>query len=97
MEIFTQLLKEVTSIKIWLDKLKTMAASVISDESFEKFKGKYVHCAPRTKEEMYYRQIYGAFYKNDQWIPRYWMPMWSGETIDPSARTLNIYENEIEK
>jgi asparagine synthase (glutamine-hydrolysing) len=94
----------VSSVKNnWLDKLKTMAASVISDESFEKFKGKCSHCVPRTKEEMYYRQIYGAFYKNDQWIPRYWMPMWSGETIDPSARTLNIYqkytenENEIEK
>jgi len=92
----------VSSIKNnWLDKLKMMASSVISDASFEKFKGKCVHCPPRTKEEMYYRQIYGAFYNNDQWIPKYWMPMWSGETIDPSARTLDIYqkytENEIEK
>ena len=39
----------VSSVKNnWLDKLKTMAASVISDESFEKFKGKCVHCSPRT-------------------------------------------------
>ena len=66
--------------------------------------GKYEFCSyqepnkavvicPRTKEELYYRKIYNGFYNNDEWISKYWMPKWSEETIDPSARTLNIYNN----
>lgn len=82
----------VSSVKNnWLDKLKKIASSSIDDELFEKLVKNYTHLCPRTKEELYYRKIYNGFYNNDEWIPKYWMPKWSGETIDPSARTLNIY------
>ena len=77
----------------WLDKLKKIASSSIDDELFEKLVKKYTHACPRTKEELYYRKIYNGFYNNDEWISKYWMPKWSEETIDPSARTLNIYNN----
>jgi asparagine synthase (glutamine-hydrolysing) len=43
---------------------------------------------PKTKEAFYYRFIYEIDYKNtgDYW--QFWMPRWSPETNDPSARTL---------
>ena len=75
----------------WLDKIKAMANGMIDDGNFELAKRTTLHCSPRTKEEMYYRTIFNAFYKNDNWILDYWMPKWSPETVDPSARTLNIY------
>jgi len=77
--------------KNWLDKLKSYANQVISDEEMEFRKKTYLHCTPRTKEEMFYRRIFNAMYKIDDWIKDYWMPKWSPETVDPSARTLTLY------
>jgi len=52
------------------------------------------HCAPRTKEEYFYRKIFDALYTNaEDFIPDFWMPQWSPETVDPSARTLTIYNS----
>jgi len=75
----------------WLNKIKTLTNELISDDEFEESKNYIKHSPPRTKEELYYRKIYNNYYKNHEWIAYYWMPKWSGETIDPSARTLNIY------
>jgi asparagine synthase (glutamine-hydrolysing) len=43
---------------------------------------------PKTKEAFYYRSLYESLYKHtgDYWD--FWMPRWSPETNDPSARTL---------
>ena len=53
----------------------------------------YDHNPPKTKEAYYYRyifdQLYGDSYSNV--IPFMWLPRWSGETTDPSARTLTLY------
>jgi len=27
-------------------------------------------------------------------LPYYWLPKWSGNLIDPSARILNVYDKE---
>jgi asparagine synthase (glutamine-hydrolysing) len=46
---------------------------------------------PKTKEQMYYRQIYDEAYPDTaQLIPYFWMPRFI-ESSDPSARTLKIY------
>jgi asparagine synthase (glutamine-hydrolysing) len=46
---------------------------------------------PPTKEAFYYRALFEEFYtRTDRFWP-YWMPRWSGETRDPSARTLRVY------
>jgi asparagine synthase (glutamine-hydrolysing) len=39
-------------------------------------------------EELYYRDIYDSYFKVDL-IPYKWMPLWSPEANDPSAKTLN--------
>jgi asparagine synthase (glutamine-hydrolysing) len=45
---------------------------------------------PKTPEAYYYRSIYESMYKKtgDYWP--FWMPRWSPETLDPSARTLTL-------
>jgi asparagine synthase (glutamine-hydrolysing) len=49
---------------------------------------------PPTPEAFFYRWIYENYYGHtgDYWP--YWLPRWSGETTDPSARTLKVYNSE---
>jgi asparagine synthase (glutamine-hydrolysing) len=48
------------------------------------------HNPPKTQEAYYYRQIFNSIYGNNRAtvIPHMWMPKWSANTTDPSARTL---------
>jgi len=74
----------------WIDKIRKLARSMVDEKELES--NIYKHCSPRTVEELYYRKIFEAFYPNgENWIKEYWMPKWSPETMDPSARTLNTY------
>lgn len=48
------------------------------------------HLKPYTAESYYYRSLFDTFYpKYSHTIPYFWMPKWSPETTDPSAKTLN--------
>jgi asparagine synthase (glutamine-hydrolysing) len=50
---------------------------------------------PQTKESLYYLNIFNEFYPGqNNAIPYYWMPRWIEGVTDPSARTLEIYNNE---
>lgn len=53
------------------------------------------HLAPQSAEDYYYRTIYNSYYPDSEKVnvPYKWMPMWSPETTDPSARTLNVYSD----
>jgi asparagine synthase (glutamine-hydrolysing) len=53
----------------------------------------FSHNVPKTKEACYYRYLFDSFYGDEysNIIPFMWLPRWSGETNDPSARTLTIY------
>jgi len=48
---------------------------------------------PKTKEAYYYRSIYDSMYKHTGKLWPFWMPKWSPETTDPSARTLVQHKN----
>ena len=54
----------------------------------------FEHLQPISEESMYYRIKFEEFFgKNaEKCIPHFWLPKWSN-TNDPSARTLNIYNN----
>jgi asparagine synthase (glutamine-hydrolysing) len=41
-------------------------------------------------EEEYYKELYNKYYSQEL-VPYKWMPKWSPETSDPSAKTLNNY------
>ena len=51
---------------------------------------KFEEPIPKTPEAFYYRSLYEGFYtKTGDYWP-FWMPRWSPETSDPSARTLSF-------
>ena len=51
------------------------------------------HNPPTSDESLWYRSIFNDLYgeKYATVIPHMWLPRWSGETTDPSARTLALY------
>jgi asparagine synthase (glutamine-hydrolysing) len=53
----------------------------------------YTHLSPQTPEAQYYRNLFDAIYGDEgaYTLSYFWMPKWSGETKDPSARTLSFY------
>ena len=49
-----------------------------------------IHLKPYTAESYYYRMLFDSYYGGlEHLIPYFWMPRWSPETTDPSARTLD--------
>ena len=49
--------------------------------------------APYTRESLWYRKLFEKYYgtNNSSVIPYFWLPRWSGNAKDPSARTLAVY------
>ena len=67
----------------------------VTDEEFKENASKYTVNPPLSKEAYYYRRNFEANYKNcDHFTPHMWLPRWCGDVIDPSARTLNIYQQQ---
>jgi len=55
------------------------------------------HLVPKTKEQVYYRNLFDTYYPNCyNVVPYFWMPRFV-QANDASARTLNIYKNVLEK
>lgn len=63
------------------------------DSELAKAHETYPFNTPKTAEALCYRQLFEGFYgsKSARVIPYMWMPQWSPETNDPSARTLSLY------
>ena len=79
----------------WHTIVQEYVDSKISDEEFEKNKGKWSHDTPQIKEGYFYRKIFEKQYQNQNTLTPYqWLPKWSGDIIDPSARALSIYESD---
>lgn len=75
--------------KLWYQNIQERLGSVISDEIMSKT---YVHMAPKTPEDYYYRYLFEKDYKGrGTVIPYRWMPRWIDGATDPSARTLQVY------
>jgi len=51
-----------------------------------------LYLPPKTAEAFYYRKLFTQYYGDlgHAIVPYFWMPKWSPETTDPSARTLNL-------
>ena len=68
---------------------------VSQNDKLNLFEKKYNYNPPQTKEQLYYRNIFCSFYPNlDDIVPYFWMPKYINAT-DPSARTLSIYNDNI--
>ena len=88
--------------KSWYKIVQEKVETMINDNIFNLYKKKFTIIKesgkailiPQTKEALYYLNIFDVLYP-DQYhnIPYYWMPRWIEGVSDPSARTLEIYNN----
>ena len=76
----------------WYSIIQRKVNERITDETFKEHVKKYVHNKPMLKESLYYREIFSKKYQSfEKTIPYLWLPKWSGDVNDPSARILNCY------
>jgi len=83
------------SEKPWHATINDWARQQLPDieAALEEAPNKYPHNTPKTAEALYYRITFEKLYGKQATdvIPYFWMPKWSPETTDPSARTLSLY------
>jgi asparagine synthase (glutamine-hydrolysing) len=78
-----------TQEKSWFQEIQERVLKVIPDD-WEKQALDFAEPKPKTPEAFYYRSLYEKLYtKTGDYWP-FWMPRWSPETSDPSARTLTL-------
>jgi hypothetical protein len=87
----------VAQKKSWVEALKDLSEEFISDIQFEEEKKMY-NPMPKFKDALYLRKIYEKFYGKiePKLISKYWVPNWSGENPDSSARYLDIFDADAE-
>lgn len=80
----------------WFRIIQARMDAIISDEEYRDAPHLFPEDAP-TKEAYYYQKKFLEFFgrENTGVIPRYWMPRWSGDLREPSARVLPCYNNAI--
>lgn len=78
----------------WHKVIEDYIDNKITNEEFELGKSKYKHCPPESKEAYYYREIFSEKFgsQNCGVIPKFWLPNWSGDIKEPSARVLDVYK-----
>ena len=82
----------------WHKIVQEFISTKVSDEEFQTHKGAFLHNPPQTKEAYYYRMIFEKHYPGfAHVIPYYWLPRWSGDIQDPSARELDICQESAIK
>lgn len=79
--------------KSWYVIIQENAENMYSDEYLKSSQQKYKHLPPVSKESLYFREMFCKIFGDNcsHILTEYWLPKWSPETNDPSARTLNIY------
>ena len=90
-----------TPDKAWYQEIQERVIHIIPENWEMKAMLSYSsYLKPLTPEEYYYRFLFSCEYGHNAaktMVPYRWLPLWCPETVDPSARTLNIYndtENE---
>jgi asparagine synthase (glutamine-hydrolysing) len=78
-----------TQEKSWFQEIQERVLKVIPAD-WETLALEFAEPKPKTPEAFYYRSLYEKLYtKTGDYWP-FWMPRWSPETSDPSARTLAL-------
>jgi len=78
----------------WYEIIQANVDKHMSEREFYTLQNKYSHNCPLIKESMFYREAFETYYENcEKTVPYYWLPKWSGDVIEPSARVLNCYSS----
>ena len=76
----------------WYEIIQEWVETQITDEEFEREAPTYFN-PPKFKEALHYRRVFSKLFKDrDNTVPYYWLPKWSGDISEPSARVLKVYE-----
>jgi asparagine synthase (glutamine-hydrolysing) len=82
--------------KSWYQIIQEYANDLYSDEEYQQNILKYEHCTPMSKEALLYRDIFVENFGNatitSHVNPHFWLPKWSGNIMEPSARVLKVYD-----
>lgn len=78
----------------WYQIIQEDVDSVYTDDELKLYQPPGMHLKPITKESLHYRYIFNKEFHPfaATVIPGYWMPRWSGNVNDPSARILKVYD-----
>jgi asparagine synthase (glutamine-hydrolysing) len=81
--------------KSWFTCIQEHVNTLITDDEFETRSKTFEHLPPTSKESLYYRELFEEYYgkENVKVIPAFWLPKWSGNVKDPSARVLKVYQD----
>ena len=78
----------------WYEIIQETAEKMYNDNDLKISKYKYTHLIPYTKESLYFRELFcnnfGYNKSVAKTIPYFWLPKWSGNITDPSARVLDV-------
>lgn len=76
----------------WKDYIKIHTSTLYTDENLATSQQTYTHLPPRTKEELWYRELFELHFNSSETsnlLPKFWHPNWQPETLqDPSATLL---------
>jgi len=79
--------------KSWFQIIQEHVDTLVKDSEYYVNKDTFKGVQPVSKESYYFRKIYEENYKNrENVISYYWLPNWSGNIKEPSARVLQVYE-----
>ena len=68
----------------WFQIIQEYAETLITDKELEECSVKYKSNVPKTKESLWFRNVFNKYYpNNDDIIPYYWLPKWSGMLLKP--------------
>lgn len=77
----------------WYQIIQDHCEKIITTKEFEKERTKYSHLPPHSKEAYWYRKLFCEYYgdaNSSNILPHFWLPKYSGDITDPSARALPI-------
>ena len=82
----------------WIDTLVKQTSEKYTDAEFEEKRGTYEINPPRTKEALFYREIFDEIYPKCADTVEYWIPntQWQGVNADPSGRAQGVHDKSSE-
>lgn len=82
--------------KSWYEEIQERVGALVPTDWRDTVARRFKHLTPETDEAYYYRDIFDCEYgciAEKAATPYRWLPRWSGDARDPSARTLKVYSD----
>lgn len=80
----------------WFQIIQEYVEKIVDEDEYQREKDKFKHCPPFTKESYYYRKKFVEHFGESEEVskvtPYFWMPKWTPNVQDPSARVLQNYK-----